>query len=362
VLIVPAGTEPEAPAGFEIFGGGHPIPDQGSVAGSCAIRQLAIEAKEDDLLLCLISGGGSSLLTIPPEGMPLEDIQQVTRLLLDAGATIEELNCVRKHLDQVKGGRLAQLAAPARVLAVVISDVVSDPLDVVASGPVTPDPTRFADAQSVLRRYRVWKQVPLAARGYLDRGVCREIGDSPTKLDPCFERTTAIVAGNAHTAARAACLEAERLGYETQVLTTTLTGEARKVGQFLAETMRTLLASTAERRPTCIVTAGETTVEVRGNGLGGRNQEVALSAAIQLDGLESVLLASMGTDGLDGPTDAAGAVVTGSTAPRARDAGLDPVAALENNDTYPVLRALDDLIVSGPTGTNVADIQVMLLS
>jgi len=362
VLIVPAGSESDAPAGFDTFGGGHPVPDPGSVAGSRALRQMAAELGEDDLLLCLISGGGSSLLTIPPDGMPLEEVQEVTRLLLGAGATIEEINCVRKHLDELKGGRLARVAAPARVLGIVVSDVIGDPLDVIASGPISPDPTRFEDAVAVLRRYRVWKDVPLAARGYLDRGVCREIEDSPSRLDPCFERTRAVIAGNAHTAAEAACREAERLGYESQLLTTSLTGEACKAGQFLAETMRTLRASVAERRPTCIVTAGETTVEVRGDGRGGRNQELALSAALRLDGLDSVLLASMGTDGIDGPTDAAGAVITGTTAGRARAAGLDPEVALESNDVYPVLRALDDLIVSGPTGTNVADIQVMLIS
>jgi hydroxypyruvate reductase len=362
VLIVPADCADEVPAGFETFRGGHPVPDQGSVAGSQAIRQMAEELGEDDMLLCLISGGGSSLLTIPPAGMPLEDVQEVTRLLLESGAPIEDVNCVRRHLDELKGGRLARAARPAEVLGIVISDVVGDPLEAIASGPISPDPSTFADAVSLLKRHRVWKRVPLAARGYLDRGISREIQDSPTRIDPCFEKARAIVAGNAHTAAEAACREAERLGYESQLLTTTLTGEARKAGQFLAETLRTLRGSIAERKPTCIVTAGETTVKVRGEGKGGRNQELALSAALKLDGLESVLLASMGTDGIDGPTEAAGAVITGTTARRAREAGHDPAAALGRNDAYTVLRAVDDLIVSGPTGTNVADIQVMLIT
>jgi len=361
VLVVPAGYESEAPAGFDAFSGGHPIPDQASVAGSRAIRQLAQEAGEQDLLICLISGGGSSLLTLPPDGMPLEDVQEVTRLLIDSGAGIEEMNCVRKHLDLLKGGRLAQVAAPARVLALVMSEVVGDPLDVIASGPVAPDPTSFSDAVSVLRRHGIWKHVPLAARGYLDRGVCREIGDSPSRVEPCFERTDTVVVGNAHTAARAACLEAERLGYESQVLTTTLTGEAHQAGRFLAETLKALIDSNPTRRRTCIVTAGETTVSANGEAHGGRNQVLALSAAQQLADLEGVLLSSMATDGTDGSTDAAGAVVTGTTLRRAKQAGIDVRAALEGHAAYPVFQKLGDLIVSGPTGTNVADIQVLLL-
>jgi len=362
VLNVPPGEECSAPGGLDAFGVGHPIPDQAGVAGARAIRQLAQEAGESDLLICLISGGGSAMLPLPPDGMPIEAVQDVSDFLMRAGATIGDLNCVRKHLDLLKGGRLAQEAAPARVLGLALSDVVGDALDVIASGPLTADPTRFADAVAVLRRYEVWNRAPLAVRGYLDLGVKGETPEGPRKNDPCFENVEVQVVGNSRLAAQAACREAERLGYQAQLLTATLTGEAREAGKFLAETAREIRRSgERELEPTCVVTAGETVVTVRGDGCGGRNLELVLGAASGIDGLGSVLVASMGTDGIDGATDAAGALATGDTLGRARSAGLDWEGALDRNDSYPFFKELDDLIVSGPTGTNVADVQVMLL-
>ena len=363
VLIAPVGTQAYIAPQFEIFRGGCPLPDHGGVAGAQAIRQMAREAGEDDLLICLVSGGGSALLTLPPDDLPIEDVQVVTDLLYRAGAGISEINCVRRHMDMLKGGRLAREAAPARVLSLTLSNIVGDSPDVVASGPVSPDPTRFADAVAVLKRYGLWKQVPLAARGWLDRGVCGEIEDTPDKNDPMFLRTTHVVVGSAETAARAACAEAERLGYDAQVLTTTLGGEASEAGSFLAETARVVRAAqTPGRRPTCIVTAGTTSVQRQGDGNGGRNQELALGAAIEIDRMDGVLVASMSTDGIDGSTDAAGATATGSTLRRATDSGVDCAVAKASNDAYSVFGALDDLIISGPTGTNVADIQVVLLN
>lgn len=362
VLVAPLGDPAYIAPHIDVFRGSHPIPDPACVAGSRAIRQLARDAGEDDTLLCLISGGGSSLLTLPPDELPLEDVQLVTDLMIRAGAPIGALNAVRKHLDVLKGGQLAREAAPARVLALVLSDVVGDPLDVIASGPVSPDPTRFTDAVAALHDHGVWPKVPLAARGYLDRGVCGEIPDTPKRGERGFLRTTCEVIGSSRTAAAAACAEAEQLGYEAQVLSNSLTGEARAAGRFLAESARVLRgARSPERRPVCGISTGETTVTVLGAGRGGRNQELALGAALALDGVETVLVASMGTDGIDGPTDAAGAIATGSTARRVREAGLDGEAALAGNDAYTVFAALDDLIVSGPTGTNVADIQVVLI-
>ena len=363
VLVAPVGTHAYIAPQFEIFRGGCLLPDQGGVAGAHAIRQMAREAGEDDLLICLISGGGSALLTLPPDDLPIEDVQVVTDLLYRAGAGIAELNCVRRHLDMLKGGRLAREAAPARVLSLTLSNVVVDSPDIVASGPVSPDPTRFAAAVGVLKRSGLWKQVPLAARGWLDRGVCGEIEDTPDKSDPMFLRTTHVVVGSAETAARAACGEAERLGYEAQVLTTTLAGEAIEAGGFLAETARVLRAAqTPDRRPTCVVTAGSTSVRRNGDGNGGRNQELALGAALEIDRMDGVLIASMSTDGVDGTTDAAGATATGTTLRRAIDSGVDCAEARARNDAYSVFGALDDLIVSGPTGTNVADIQILLLN
>jgi hydroxypyruvate reductase len=363
ILVAPVGTQAYIAPQFEIFRGGYPLPDQGGVAGACAIRQMASEAAEDDLFICLISGGGSALLSLPPDDLPIEDVQVVTDLLHRAGAGIAEINCVRRHLDLLKGGQLAREAAPARVLSLMLSNVVDNPPDIVASGPVSPDPTRFSDAVGVLKRYGLWKQVPLAARGWLDRGVCGEIDETPDKNDTMFLRTTHVVIGSADTAARAACAEADRLGYEAQVLTTTLAGEASEAGGFLAETARVLRASQAPGRPpTCIVTAGATSVRRNGNGNGGRNQELALGAALEIDRMDGVLIASMSTDGFDGATDAAGATATGSTVRRATDSGVDCAEARVRNDAYSVFDALDDLIVSGPTGTSVADIQIVLLS
>ena len=356
VVVTPAGSSEPPPPGCLTIAGGHPVPDEGSVVGGRAVLGLAERLGSDDFLLCLISGGGSALMTLPPNGVSLADVQQTTSVLLRAGATIGELNAVRKHLDRLKGGRLARAAAPARTLALVLSDVVGDPLDVIASGPVSPDPTTFADAVDVLRRKGAWDEAPRTAREYLEGGLLGAAEESPKADDPCFGRVAVRIVGNNRLAAEAALAEAERRGYAARLLTTELTGEAREVGRGLAE--RALAARRdAPPGPTCLVAAGETTVTVTGSGSGGRNQELALGAAAALAGTEGILLASAGTDGIDGPTDAAGAFADGATMGRAAALGLDPEAALRANDAYPFFRALDDLIVTGPTGTNVMDLQ-----
>ena len=363
-LIVPVGSEAYVAPGCEIFRGGDRIPDEGGVAGAQAIRQMAREAGPDDLLVCLVSGGGSALLTLPPDDLPLSDVQAVTGLLLRAGAEPSEIDCVLKHLDILKGGQLSREAAPARVLALVVSDAVDGAADGVAGGPLSPDPTRFNDAVAVLKRYGVWPEVPLAARGWLDRGQCGEIGDTPKPGDPLFLRTSATVVGNAEIAARAACAEAERLGYEAQVLTTTLGGSAAEAGIFVAETARLVrAASRSAERPTCLVTAGRTTIGRRDpTNATGRNQVLALGAATSLVDMEGVVVASMSTSGRDGSGDAAGATVTGSTVRRAGALGLDCARALVEAEAYPVFQALEDLISSGPTATSVGDVQIVLLS
>ena len=359
VVVSPPGTEGPLPAGCRAVTGGHPVPDAGSVAGGRAVLELAGSLGADDHLVCAISGGGSALMTLPPAGLSLADVQATTTALLRAGATIGELNAVRKHLDRLKGGRLAHAAAPAHTLGLVLSDVVGDPLDVIASGPLSPDPTSFSDAVEVLRRRGVLEETPAAVRAHLDAGLRGEVEESPKEGDRCFERVVVRIVGNNELAAMGALAEAERRGYAGRLLTTELAGEAREAGRELAR------AALAERAagaggPGCLVAAGETTVTVTGSGSGGRNQELALGAAEFLAGHEAVLLASAGTDGIDGPTDAAGAMVDGTTASRAAALGLDPAAALAGNDAYPFFRALDDLIVTGPTGTNVMDVQVVL--
>jgi glycerate 2-kinase len=362
VLIVPAGGEGEAPAGFEVHGGGHPAPTAAGMAGADAIRRLAAAAGEGDLLLALISGGGSALMTLPPAGVSLAAVGETTGALLRAGASIGELNCVRKHLDRLKGGRLAREARPARVLALVLSDVVGDPLDVIASGPVSPDPTTFADAVEVLERRGVWAGAPAAVREHLEAGRRGEVPESPKPGDPCFTAVEVHVVGSNRMAAAAAREEAARRGYGTLLLSTRVTGEAREVGRVLAAIGSEVAASgNPLPPPACLLAAGETTVTVTGGGRGGRNQEVALGAALALAGTRGVLVAAAGTDGIDGPTDAAGAVADGDTVARALGAGLEPEQALADNDAYPLFAALGDLITTGHTGTNVMDLYLVLV-
>ncbi len=358
VVVMPPGAQGPLPPGCRSIVGGHPVPDAGSVAGGRAIFELVDGLGVDDLLLCLISGGGSALMSLPPEGLTLADVQATTGALLRAGATIRELNPVRKHQERLKGGQLARAAAPATTLVLVLSDVVGDPLDVIASGPMAPDVTSFVDAVEVMHRRDVWDEVPAAVRRHLDAGLRGEAEENPKAGDRCFERVEVCVVGNNRLAAEAALAEAGRLGYATRLLTTELTGEAREVGRELAASALAERA-TESAAPTCLVAAGETTVTVTGSGSGGRNQELALGAALALAGSEGILLASAGTDGIDGPTDAAGAFADGATLRRARARGLDPEAALRNNDAYPFFEALGDLIVTGPTGTNVMDLQLV---
>jgi glycerate 2-kinase len=366
-LIVPAGQEAGAPAGIEVFGGGHPVPNEDGIRGAERILALAERLTENDLLLCVISGGGSALMTLPPAGISLDDLRATTQLLLQAGATIDELNAVRKHLDRLKGGRLARAAAPARVLALILSDVVGDPLDIIASGPVSPDPTTYADALDVLDRYDLRAKVPRAVRDHLEGGERGEEPESPGPGNEAFERVRAEIVGNNVLAARAAEQEARKRGYNTKILTTTLTGEARDVGRDLAhQAVRALREGTPVQTPACLIAAGETTVTVTGTGKGGRNQEVALGAAIALDELltdperDHILIASAGTDGIDGPTNAAGALATGTTVKRATEQGRDARAALADNDAHPFFHSIGDLVLTGATGTNVMDLVIFL--
>jgi glycerate 2-kinase len=358
IVLAPRGTEGDAPPGFRLNRGGHPLPDADGMAGALLVQTAAREAGPDDRVLLLLSGGGSALLTLPHAGITLDDMRQVTGLLLKAGATINELNAVRKHLEVLKGGRLAVLASPAQVSALVLSDVVGDPLDVIASGPVSPDPSTFVDAVNVLRHKQVWDALPASVRRHLEEALEGGLPDTPKDGDPVFRGVHVRVIGNAALAAATAAREAERLGYRSQVETSVLTGEARDVGTDLAR--RAVSASVEGSGPACQIFAGETTVTVRGDGRGGRNQELALAASIRLEGREGALVFSAGTDGIDGPTDAAGALATASTLPRARALGLDPGDFLARNDSYAFFDALGDLVMTGPTGTNVMDLMLAM--
>jgi glycerate 2-kinase len=333
---------------------GHPVPDARGERAAGGLLALATSAGERDLVLFLVSGGGSALTPAPASPVTLAEKQAVTRALLEAGATIGELNAVRKHLSRLKGGQLARTAAPAAVLTLVLSDVIGDPLDVIASGPTAPDPTTFGRALDVLRERGVLAAAPATVRERLTAGARGAIAETPKPGDPLFRRLANAVIGNNALIATAAVERARALGYRPQLLTRELQGEARSVARQLVELARSLPP------PACVIASGETTVTVRGRGRGGRCQEFALAAALLVESEPGITVLAAGTDGTDGPTDAAGAIVDGSTVERARRAGLDARVALDDNDAYHVLRATGDLIVSGPTNTNLLDLYAVL--
>ncbi len=364
------------PPSFIAFQGGHPIPNAEGAHGARAILELVQSLGENDTVLCLISGGASALSTLPPRGIALDDLQSLTTLLLRAGATIDELNCVRKHVDQLKGGRLARAAAPAQVTTLILSDVIGDPVDVIASGPTVPDPTTFAEAVAVLRNRGVWGKLSDSLRAHFTQAI----DESPKPGDSVFVDTSVRIIGNNSKAAAAACECAELLGYRSSLITTTLHGEARDCGaeiakaaiairraalgeDFLSDASSDLPMSLnpGNELPLCLVYAGETTVTVHGSGRGGRNQEFVLAAAMALQSEPGITVVSIGTDGIDGPTDAAGAFADSTVLERARAATCSPDAALHNNDAYTFWKTIGGLIVTGPTGTNVMDLVVVTI-
>jgi len=351
----------ELPSCLQIYEGGHPVPDERGMAGARAIEALLSGTNPQDRVILLVSGGASALLPLPVGGVALEDLQTLTNLLLRSGAAIEELNTIRKHLDRLKGGRLAQLAAPAPLAALILSDVIGDPLDVIASGPAVPDPTTYADAIAILARRGLIHACPKAILDCLQSGAAGEIAETPKPGDVLFDNVTNTLIGSNRLAARAAAQEAERLGYHTLILTTRLEGEACEVGKMAAALAKSLVFDGDPfPPPACLILGGETTVTVRGGGKGGRNQEIAAAAAGALDGVPGVAVMALATDGTDGPTGAAGGLVDGGSAEQARQAGYDLNRALAENDTYPWLEAAGGLMITGPTGTNVNDLLVVL--
>ncbi|WP_238626272.1 glycerate kinase type-2 family protein [Aggregatilinea lenta] len=340
----------------------HPVPDEAGLQGAQRIADLLRGAGERDLVLCLLSGGGSALLTLPVEGVTLGDIQALTQTLLLSGAPIQAINTLRKHLSQVKGGQLARLAHPATLVALILSDVVGSPLDVIASGPTVPDTSTFADAQAILDEYGIRETIPDAIRRTLDAGAAGRIPDTPKPGDPTLASVhNTIVADNA-IAAGAAVGRAEALGFHTLLLSTFVEGEAREVAKVTAALAKEIVTyGRPVPRPACLILGGETTVTVRGEGKGGRNQELALAAALGIAGWDDVLIAALATDGSDGPTDAAGGLVDGSTVTRGSAQGLDARAALAANDAYPYLAQVGDLLITGPTNTNVNDITAIFV-
>jgi glycerate 2-kinase len=337
---------------------GHPMPDARGVAGAERIAQMAAQAGKDDLVVCLISGGGSALLPLPAEGITLEEKQATTRLLLACGADIHEINAIRKHISRIKGGQLARLAAPATVEALLLSDVIGDNLDVIGSGPTAPDVSTFAVAGGVLDKYAIRSQVPAAVRERIERGERGEIAETPKPADPVFRRVRNTVVGGNRLALAAAARRARELGYRTLVLSSEIEGETREIARMHAAIAREIVRSGQPvKPPACIITGGETTVTLKGEGLGGRNQEFVLAAAVDIAGLDNVAIFSAGTDGTDGPTDAAGALADGRTFSRNPDARR----FLAQNDSYHYFQSLGDLVITGPTNTNVADVRLVLV-
>ena len=342
---------------------GHPVPDDAGLDGARQIVELVRAAGENDLVFFLISGGGSALFPGPADGLTLADKQRTTQTLLQSGATIQEVNAVRKHISTLKGGRFAKLVAPAHLVSLILSDVVGDSLEAIASGPTVADSTTYSDCLEIIRRYDLKGKIPNSVLQLLQRGVKGAVDETPKPADAVFQKVQNVVVGSNQTALKAAERHAEVLGYHTRMLSSSIEGESRSIAETHSALVKEIaLTDKPVRRPACVISGGETTVTVRGDGLGGRNQEFALAAAIQIDGLDGAVVLSAGTDGTDGPTDAAGGIVDGSTIQRGRSKGFDATAFLTRNDSYHFLKATDDLLITGPTFTNVMDLQVMLVA
>lgn len=364
IVIVPDYLKPW-PKGRRItyLGSSHPIPTQKTVHRTAQLVKLAESAGRQDLTIVLLSGGASSLMEYPLPGLTLQDLRKTTGLLLKSGAKIQEINTVRKHLSRVKGGRLAGILRDTHLLTLIISDVIGDEIDAIGSGPTAPDSTTYKDARRVLEKYNIWSKVPSALRKTIERGVKGSLHETPKSGDRVFRNVQNVIVGANRQSCDAAIRRLARSGYRASILSTHLVGEAREAGSILGSILRDIRNN---RRPTsypaAIVCGGETTVTIMGNGKGGRNQEIALAASLAIDGTDNVAVGSLATDGVDGPTDAAGAIVDGTTVSRGHKLGMSAEDYLRNNDSYSFLKRTGDLVKTGPTGTNVNDVIILAAS
>jgi glycerate 2-kinase len=345
-----------------IMEAGHPIPDR---AGLKATEMLLTKVKEctgEDLIICAFSGGGSALLPAPSSPLNLDQKQETTRLLLECGATINEINSIRKHLSRVKGGWLAKTAYPATLISLILSDVIGDKLDVIASGPTVPDESTYSDCMGIIEKYGLTGKLPREVVEYFEKGAAGISPETPKTGDPAFAKVQNLIVGNNRGSLLAAREKAISLGYNTIVLSSQIEGEAKEVARVFAAIGKEICQSGLPvSPPACILAGGEPTVTIQGKGIGGRNQEMALAFAIAVDGWDRISFLSAGTDGTDGPTDAAGAIVSGSTCRRAQKAGLNPQDFLQNNDSYVFFESLGDLLKTGPTRTNVMDVTCLIV-
>ncbi len=346
----------------QIIEAGHPIPDRSGYEGARKIQRLLKESGPDDLVIFLLSGGGSALLPFPTDGIDLKEKQEATQLLLDSGADIKEINTVRKHISRMKGGWVAKWAYPSTVIAFILSDVVGDQLDAIGSGPTVPDPSTFEEALEILKKYDLLNEVTPSIRKYLRSGKEGKAEETPKPGEAVFEKVSNILIGSNILALREAKREAESLGFHALILSSSIEGETREASRFHTAVAKEVISSgNPVPRPACILSGGETTVTIKGKGRGGRNQEFALAGALEISGIEKIVLLSGGTDGTDGPTDASGALADHTTVQRAKTMGLNPAAHLENNDAYPFFQKLGDLLITGPTHTNVMDVRIILV-
>lgn len=340
----------------------HPVPDLNGVRGSRMVLDILKGSGPNDLIISLISGGGSALFCLPAGDITIEEKQTMTRRLLACGASIDEINTIRKHISACKGGQMARAAYPATVINLMLSDVVGDRVDVIASGPFTPDPSTFSDALGIIEKYDL-KGIPETIRRHLLAGIAGEIPETPKEGDPVFERVHNFIVGSNILALRAAEQRARGLGYNTLILSSMIEGETRHVALVHTAIAKEIVKTGSPiPPPACIISGGETTVTIRGNGLGGRNQEFCLAAAIDIKGLtDRVVILSAGTDGNDGPTNAAGGIVDPLTVKRGKEAGLNAIDYLTSNDSHHFLKKTEDLLITGPTNTNVMDVRLVLV-
>ncbi len=347
---------------IKVYGGTHPYPTSRNVDAAKLIVNMIESLSEDDLVICLISGGGSALLTLPQADITLKELRETTRLIMEAGGDIFELNTVRKHLSRVKGGQLARLAYPARLISLIISDVVGDDLSTIASGPTVPDPTTYQDALKILEKYRLLERVPTNVRRHLEKGMKGEIPETPKPGDPIFKKVENIIIGNNDMMLEYIYERMGKRGYNPKIITSYLIGEAREVGKVIASIGKMIMKKDIPfKKPIMLLFGGETTVTVKGNGRGGRNQELALSASMELQGYGEYIVCSVATDGIDGNSPAAGAIITNLDMKKALDKGLDPVEYLNNNDSYSFHSEINTAIEVGYTGTNVNDVVILAI-
>ncbi|MGQ9781635.1 MAG: glycerate kinase type-2 family protein [Nitrososphaeria archaeon] len=363
LIIAPKGSVKDvALKKIELLEGTHPVPTELNVESAKKILQLTRHLSPEDLVICLISGGGSALFTYPAHGITIQDKQEMTKLMLAAGLTIQEINCIRKHISEVKGGQLARHIYPARVISLILSDVVGDDLSSIASGPTSPDPYTYKDVMALFEKYHITEKVPENILARIRQGLEGKISDTPKPDDRIFSKITNIIVANNIKTLRSMAEKAESFGIKTMILTSYLEGEAREVGKVIGSIAKQVVDQGSPLKPPCaIFFGGETTVTLRGNGKGGRNQEMALSVALSINGLPKVTFVSVGSDGIDGNSDAAGAIIDGKTIEKAEEKGLPPIKYLENNDSNTFLRAVNSLIYTGLTGTNVNDLAFLLI-